>query len=261
MKRLLNLTLFVVTFSVFCQNTNADTVTQKDGGFLKGRILGLNEEQKFRIEISGGSILVVTKDDIDKIDFNRDPKWGRPDEIHKGDGSIFKGFITEYIPNDSFKIELSSGNLFIVKETQIEKINFSQRRKKTLLKERIHVGLNLGYVYFMRDTGWFTQKDNTLVKVITLRYSLNQSFDLVLEPRHFTVPVIRWEKGGYIPAAVTGYFTGVGVRNTKRNWFSQTTLYYAREKLQLDIPGSDTVSNSGYFGGVSGGYSIVVKMY
>ena len=113
----------------------------------------------------------------------------------------------------------------------------------------------------MRDTGWFTQKDNTLVKVITLRYSLNQNFDLVLEPRHFTVPVIRWEKGWYIPAAVTGYFTGVGVRNTKRNWFSQTTLYYAREKLQLDIPGSDTVSNLGYFGGVSGGYSIVVNKY
>ena len=46
-----------------------------------------------------------------------------------------RGFITEYIPNDSFKIELSSGNLFIVKETQIEKINFSQRRKKRYLKK------------------------------------------------------------------------------------------------------------------------------
>ena len=52
---------------------------------------------------------------------------GMQDVIYLKDGSIYKGMIIEQVPNVSYKIESSNGNVFAVKLEEIEKITKEER--------------------------------------------------------------------------------------------------------------------------------------
>ena len=195
------------------------------------------------------------------------------DEIHKHDGSVLKGKIIEIVPNESYKIELRDGSIFVVKAEEVKEIVLDTSKPTTPLQakkttppatafKRHHITFQPGY--FKATSGDLEAESlgfdltNAGQVILEYRYSFSDKLDGVISSRGW----LSTETFRGIEFELFNSFLGIGVRshyvlpsNKSVRLYSLVMSYLVSSEIEAregiaSIGASDTGFAYAFAGGV-----------
>ena len=101
-----------------------DVLYLKNGSIIKGELVKALPNEKIQFQLSDGTILSYdTTDAIMITKENANETTGKRDVVSLTNGSIIRGYLTEYIFDKKAVIKTSDGSLFVYNANEIAQVN------------------------------------------------------------------------------------------------------------------------------------------
>ena len=118
--------LLVLLAAIICGATSVlgqDVLYLKNGSIIKGELVKVFPNEKVQFQLSDGTILSYNTADAIKITKeNVNQTTGRRDVVSLTNGSVIRGYLTEYIFGQKASLKTSDGSLFVYNADEIAQV-------------------------------------------------------------------------------------------------------------------------------------------